>query len=40
MMEPKRQKSARRELQRVSSAKNLSRDVYEIAGKMLKDPEN
>ena len=40
MMEPKRQKAARRELQRVSSAKNLSRDVYEIAGKMLKDPEN
>ncbi len=39
-MEPKRQKAARRELQRVASAKNLSRDVFEIAGKMLKDPEN
>jgi aminopeptidase N len=40
MLEPARQDAARRELERVASTKNLSRDVYEIAGKMLKDPEN
>ncbi len=39
MLEAKRQKAARRELERVAEAKKLSRDVYEIAGKMLKDPE-
>ncbi len=40
MLEPTRQKAARGQLDRVAGAKNLSRDVYEIAGKMLKDPEN
>jgi aminopeptidase N len=40
MLEPARQDAARRELERVASTKNLSRDVYEIAGKLLKDPEN
>ncbi|WP_088346619.1 MULTISPECIES: aminopeptidase N [Rhodomicrobium] len=40
MLEPTRQKAARKQLERVAAAKNLSRDVFEIAGKMLKDPEN
>jgi aminopeptidase N len=40
MLEPVRQKAARKQLDRVAGAKNLSRDVFEIAGKMLKDPEN
>ena len=40
MLEPSRQKAARKQLERVAGAKNLSRDVFEIAGKMLKDPEN
>jgi aminopeptidase N len=36
MMEPKRQKAARKQLERVAGTKKLSRDVYEIAGKILK----
>ena len=40
MMEPKRQSAARKQLERVAKTKNLSRDVYEIAEKMLKQPEN
>ena len=40
MLEPKRRKAARRQLERVAEAKKLSRDVYEIAGKMLKEPED
>ena len=39
MLEPKRQKMAHSQLERVAGAKNLSRDVYEIAAKMLNDPE-
>jgi aminopeptidase N len=38
-LEPKRQKAARRQLERVAGAKSLSRDVFEIAEKMLKDPD-
>jgi aminopeptidase N len=40
MLEPKRQKAAKKALERVLGAKDLSRDVYEIASKMLKEPEN
>jgi aminopeptidase N len=40
MLEPKRQKAARKQLDRVAAAKKLSRDVYEIAAKMLSEPEN
>jgi aminopeptidase N len=39
MLEPKRQKLSRSQLERVAGAKSLSRDVYEIAAKMLNDPE-
>jgi aminopeptidase N len=39
MYEPKRQTAARKELERIAKAKSLSRDVYEIAGKMLDTPE-
>jgi aminopeptidase N len=40
MLEPKRKAGARKQLERVIGKKNLSRDVYEIAEKMLKHPEN
>jgi hypothetical protein len=40
MMEPGRQKAAKAELKRVAGMKNLSRDLYEIASKMLKETEN
>jgi aminopeptidase N len=39
MLEPVRQAAAHRELERITTTKDLSRDVYEIAGKMLKEPE-
>ncbi|HKJ60494.1 MAG TPA: aminopeptidase N, partial [Hyphomicrobiales bacterium] len=39
MYEPVRQGAARKQLERVAKAKSLSRDVYEIAGKMLDAPE-
>jgi len=39
MMESKRRKAAHKQLERVAKAKKLSRDVYEIAGKMLKELE-
>jgi aminopeptidase N len=39
MFEPKRQEAARKQLERVARAKPLSRDVYEIAGKILDVPE-
>jgi aminopeptidase N len=39
MLEPQRQKAARAALERVSGADNLSRDVFEIASKMLGEPE-
>jgi aminopeptidase N len=40
MLEPKRQKAARKALEKVRGAENLSRDVFEIASKMLGEPEN
>ena len=39
-LEPTRQKAARKSLERVLAAENLSRDVFEIASKMLNEPEN
>jgi aminopeptidase N len=39
MYEPRRQEAARKQLERVAREKSLSRDVYEIAGKMLDVPE-
>jgi aminopeptidase N len=39
MLEPKRQKAARQALERVRGAENLSRDVFEIASKMLGETE-
>jgi aminopeptidase N len=36
LYEPKRQKAAQKQLERVAGTKKLSRDVYEIASKMLK----
>ncbi len=39
MLEPGRQEAARRQLERIGGAKDLSRDVYEITAKMLKEPE-
>jgi aminopeptidase N len=38
--EPKRQKAAVKQLERVAGTKKLSRDVYEIASKMLQTTEN
>ena len=40
MLEPKRRKAAKKALEKVRSADNLSRDVFEIASKMLDEPEN
>jgi aminopeptidase N len=37
--EPKRQKAAMKQLERIAATKKLSRDVYEIASKMLKPAE-
>jgi aminopeptidase N len=39
MLEPKRQKAAKKALEKVRGADNLSRDVFEIASKMLDEPE-
>jgi aminopeptidase N len=39
MLEPKRQKAAKKALETVLGADNLSRDVFEIASKMLGEPE-
>ena len=39
MLEPKRQALARKALERVRGAENLSRDVFEIASKMLGEVE-
>jgi aminopeptidase N len=39
MLEPKRQKAAKKALERVRGADNLSRDVFEIASKMLEEPK-
>ncbi len=39
MLEPKRQQAARKALERVRGAENLSRDVFEIASKMLGETE-
>jgi aminopeptidase N len=40
LYEPKRQKAATKQLERVAGTKKLSRDVYEIASKMLKAPDS
>jgi aminopeptidase N len=39
-LEPKRQKAARKALEKVRNVPNLSRDVFEIASKMLEEPED
>ncbi len=38
-LEPGRRKLAGKQLERVAGSKSLSPDVYEIAGKMLREPE-